>query len=94
MLQQVHRIGSDVDFDLFKALEQGRHIAGKEMRILRGIVDIDDEPEQLVLVAGTLMDPNAQNGMGKEADRAKLDDQFFSRLFKKFATDNAAAVMS
>jgi hypothetical protein len=31
--------------------------------------------------------------MGKEADRSKLDDQIFSRLFKKFAAHFAAVVM-
>lgn len=80
MLHNIHRIGSHVNFNLFEALEQGRLVAGEELLILRGIIDIDDEPEEFVLVSGSLMHPDAENGMRKDADRAELDDQIFSRL--------------
>jgi hypothetical protein len=39
------------------------------------------------------MDPTAQNCVGKEADSSKLDNQFFSRPFKKFAAHHAAVVI-
>ena len=52
-------------------------IAGEELLVLGCIVDIDDEPEQFVFVAGSFMHPNAEDGMRQEAHGTELDDQVF-----------------
>jgi hypothetical protein len=73
-LEDIDRIGSDVDFDLFKPLKQDRFVLGEELLVFRSVINIDNKAEELVFVAGAFVNPDAACHVRLKTDRAKLGD--------------------
>src|SRR4051812_31864419 len=91
-LQDVDGVGGDVNLDLAEPFEKPRLEGGKELPVLRSVLDVYHDADEFVLVPLSFMDPDTQDRIGMERNGAELTNEVKARLVELLRRHRLAVV--